>query len=264
MECRQNQKKNLFLDELRSLESMVHPAWLLLGDFNLIYLASDKNNDRLNRRMMQRFKGAIDWLGIKELALNGRRFTWAKDGANPTQTKIDRAFCTPDWDILFGSAYMAALSSSSSDHAPLFLVGCEQRELNTSFHFEAYWLKFPEFLEVASESWNRPIRGSNPFAKINLKLKRLARDLKRWSKSQIGHIRLQHAIANEVIFQLDVAQEERALTDEELLLKSTLKSRVLGLATLVKIRIRQRARLTWLKCGDVNSKFFHLKANSRK
>lgn len=119
-------------------------------------------------------------------------------------------------------------------------------------------------MEVASESWNRPIRGSNPFAKLNLKLKRLARDLKRWSKSQIGHIRLQHAIANEVIFQLDVAQEERALTDEELLLKSTLKSRVLGLATLVKIRIRQRARLTWLKCGDVNSKFFHLKTNSRK
>lgn len=32
----------------------------------------------------------------------------------------------------------------------------------------------------------------------------------------------------------------------------------------MRIRLRQRARITWLKHGDVNSKFFQIKANGRK
>lgn len=159
---------------------------------------------------------------------------------------------------------MSALSSSCSDHAPLFVVGCEQRELSRSFRFESYWLKMPDFLEVTANSWNRPIRATNPFAIFHLKLCRLARDLRRWSKTNIGDLRLRLAIANEVIFQLDVAQESRSLSDVEQWLLKELKRKVLGLASMEKIRIRQRSRLTWIKCGDVNSKYFHLKANSRK
>lgn len=88
--------KIAFLTELESLSPSMKPAWLLIGDFNLIYKAADKNNDRLNRRMMQRFKGLIDKIEVKELYLPGRRYTWAGDGQNPTQTKLDRAFASPE------------------------------------------------------------------------------------------------------------------------------------------------------------------------
>lgn len=71
------EQKVLFLEELQHLELCMNPAWLIIGDFNLIYKASDKNNDRLNMRLMQSFRGTIDRLGIKELPLSGRRFTWA-------------------------------------------------------------------------------------------------------------------------------------------------------------------------------------------
>lgn len=81
---------------------------------------------------------------------------------------------------------MSALSSSSPDHAALFIVGSEQREINRNFLFEAYWLKMPDFLEVVSNSWNRPIGSTNPFAKFHLKLCCLARDIRRWSKTNIG------------------------------------------------------------------------------
>lgn len=68
--------KLLFLQELQQVAQVTLPPWLILGDFNLIYKAEDKNNNRLDRRMMQQFKATIDRLQVKELNLQGKKFTW--------------------------------------------------------------------------------------------------------------------------------------------------------------------------------------------
>jgi hypothetical protein len=57
------------------LPRLAHGIWLILEDFNLIYQAEDKNNSNLNRRLMGAFKAAIDDFNLKEIGLNGRRFT---------------------------------------------------------------------------------------------------------------------------------------------------------------------------------------------
>jgi hypothetical protein len=44
-------------------------------------------------------------------------------------------------------------------------------------------------------------------------------------------------------------------------LRSDLKTRVLGLVAVERLRRRQASRLIWLKEGDACTKFFHLKAN---
>lgn len=38
-----------FLEELKNLRNQVLEKWLVIGDFNLIYKAEDKSNNRLNR-----------------------------------------------------------------------------------------------------------------------------------------------------------------------------------------------------------------------
>jgi len=71
-------------------------------------------------------------------------------------------------------------------------------------------------------------------------------------------------MALDVILQLDKAQENRVLTPDELELRKKLKQRVLGLSVLERARKRQASRITNIKLGDANTKYFHLKVNSRR
>jgi hypothetical protein len=59
--------KLLFLQELKDLADPDLDEWLVLGDFNLIYQAQDKNNTNLNQHLMGSFKATIDALRLKEL-----------------------------------------------------------------------------------------------------------------------------------------------------------------------------------------------------
>jgi hypothetical protein len=71
-------------------------------------------------------------------------------------------------------------------------------------------------------------------------------------------------IYKEVIEKLEVDQEHRQLSERERLMIKQLKATVLGLATIQKSRARQKSRLTWLKQGDANTRYFQIMVNVRK
>jgi exonuclease III len=52
----EEQEKIIFLDELRQLRLGRVGPWILCGDFNLICMATDKNNGRLNQRLMGKMR----------------------------------------------------------------------------------------------------------------------------------------------------------------------------------------------------------------
>ena len=71
-------------------------------------------------------------------------------------------------------------------------------------------------------------------------------------------------MAQEVILRLDTAQEHRALSNAEFQLRAKLKRRILGWAVIEKASRKQCSRIAYLREGDANTKFFHLKANARR
>ena len=44
----------------------------------------------------------------------------------------------------------------------------------------------------------------------------------------------------------------------------SLRSKIMGISAINKIKIRQRARLATIKLGDANTRLFHLRANGRR
>jgi len=120
------------------------------------------------------------------------------------------------------------------------------------------------FQDLVHNSWNRPVASALPIKRLHIKMARVAKAIKRWKKHKIGDTRIQLTIVKEVLLQLEAAQEHRVLTAMELHLCRRLKSHSTGLAAIEKSRIRQRSRLTYIRCGDANTKFFHSRANARR
>jgi hypothetical protein len=88
-----------FLQEVTERRSLCPGPWILLGDFNLILRASEKNNENLNRPMMNRFRHFVSNLELKELYMHGCLFTWSSEWENPMLSRIDRALVSVDWDL---------------------------------------------------------------------------------------------------------------------------------------------------------------------
>ena len=165
----EDQEKIQFISEMCSLRHQMLPSWIILGDFNLIYRACDKNTDRVNRGMMHRFKSALDNLELKEIHLHGRKYTWSSETDSPILTKIDHVFCTKDWEMNHQHSYMQALSSSASDHCPMLLSCNPFHKAYAGFRFEAYWLRLPGFAETVVESWTKPCHSNDKIRVLHIK-----------------------------------------------------------------------------------------------
>jgi exonuclease III len=113
--------KPAFLDELRGLRVALPGPWAVAGDFNLIVDARDKNNSRVNRRSMRDFRQVLNELELKGANLLGWRYTWSNGRDQPTLVRLDRWFCSIDWDERYPEASLCALSSSLSDHCPILM-----------------------------------------------------------------------------------------------------------------------------------------------
>jgi exonuclease III len=107
--------------------------------------ARDKNNSNINRRAMSRFRTLLNELELKESCLLGRRYTWSNERERPTLVRLDRWFCSVDWDDLHPDATLSAQSSSLSDHCPILMSTAIQIRTKRWFRFEKFWLRLEGF-----------------------------------------------------------------------------------------------------------------------
>lgn len=75
--------------------------WLIIGDFNLIRRPEDRNKEGTYLNEMFSFNEAIDKLGVIELPLHDRQFTWTNKQFPPLLERLDWFFTSTSWTTKF-------------------------------------------------------------------------------------------------------------------------------------------------------------------
>jgi hypothetical protein len=138
---------------MRFLANSQPDAWMILGDFNEIVEASEKQGGaRRPRQQMEAFQRVISDCEIADLGYKGLKYTWKncqEDGLFIWE-RLDRAFANKDWCSLFPTAEVSTEVVVSSDHNSLFLSTSKmqlRKQKKKGFIYDATWRK-----EVASKN----------------------------------------------------------------------------------------------------------------
>jgi endonuclease/exonuclease/phosphatase family metal-dependent hydrolase len=117
----------------------------LLGDFNLIRTSRDKSNDNFNPSEAACFNDFINLLGLLEIPLLDRQFTWSNMQDPPILARLDRVLVNPEWSFALPDTSLTSSSRPTSDHVPLHLEASSKAPRSNVFRLENTWLSHPDF-----------------------------------------------------------------------------------------------------------------------
>ena len=91
--------------------------WLLLGDFNFYRYSDSRNRPGTNLSDIALFNEIISFLGLIELPIKGRSFTWSNMQAEPLLVQLDWFFTSAAWTIKFPNTLVNPLARPTSDRS---------------------------------------------------------------------------------------------------------------------------------------------------
>lgn len=86
------QGKRKFTTWLKNSEIPNDEDWIIMGDFNLYRYPENRNRDGADINDMFLFNSTISHMGISELSLQGKKYTWSNMQQPPLLEKLDWVF----------------------------------------------------------------------------------------------------------------------------------------------------------------------------
>ena len=259
--CKGVERDN-FVSWLYGLQIPVMSNWLLLGDFNFIRSPDNRNKPGGDVNEMFIFNDIIGHLGLVELPLKGRAYTWSNMQAEPLLEQLDWFFTSPNWVSDFPDTVVLPLANTASDHVPCVVNICTTIPKASIFRFENFWAEQAGFLECVSAAWERESLKRSSAGVLADKFKALRYSLKNWHKS-LSKLKAQIENCNKVVAFMDYLEEQRPLFLPEFNFRKIVKLHLEDLLLIECNYWRKRCTVRWIKLGEDNTKFFHAMATTR-
>lgn len=171
-----------FVHWMNGLDIDLNESWIFMGDFNFYRSIHNRNRPCADMSDIYLFNELISNLGLIEVPLKGRSFTWSNMQDNPLLEQLDWVFITPNWSISYPNTMVLALSKHISYHVPLMIQVKTSIPKANLFRFENFWIQHDGFLQQVENAWLSIYNASSNALAISAKFKQLRRNLKCWSK----------------------------------------------------------------------------------
>uniref|UniRef100_A0A803Q328 Reverse transcriptase domain-containing protein n=1 Tax=Cannabis sativa TaxID=3483 RepID=A0A803Q328_CANSA len=198
----------------------------------------------------------------------GNLFSWTNRQKPPhhTQERIDWCLSNEAWDAIFPASHLNHGDFFGSDHRPLILNlhhMSDPRTPTPRFIFDKLWMSEPGFEDCLREAWTQTTSNthSNPLIDLNERLTNCSSRLKHWKKSLGPPLTTQIRIVQS---QLKLINSLPNPTNEQLEQSQKLEEELSGLLQKEEVYCQQRSRVTWLKLGDKNTRYFDRMASQRR
>lgn len=147
------EKRDLFVQWLYDLDVDPESNWMIVGDFNFYRSVEDRNREGANFNDMNIFNSIITNLGIIEIPLKGRKFTWSNMQQSPLLEQLDWCFTSLAWTTNYPNTLLMPMAKPTSDHIPCTVQIGTRIPKAQVFRFENNWIDHPGFMEMVQAGW---------------------------------------------------------------------------------------------------------------
>ena len=160
------------------------------------------------------FNEVIGHLGLVELPIKGRQFTWSNTQTEPLLEQIDWFFTSVAWTLDHPNMLVLPLACTASDHVPCVVSIATAIPKAKVFRLENYWIDLLGFNACVAQVWNSSVTRSSAALTISSKFKALRYALKKWHLN-LSTVKALISDCNKVILYFDGLEEIRPLTRTE-------------------------------------------------
>ena len=209
------------------------------------------------------FNNFIDSNFLIDLPICGRLFTWFR-GDGISMSRLDRFLLPEKWCEVWPTCIQVAHQRGLSDHVPLLLHVDDANWGPRPLRMLKCWADFPGYDDFVRNTWGSfLVDGWRGFV-LRKKLKMIKVCLKEWHQQHSQNLASKITSVKNRISILDEKGEVAVLQDEEIEELHDLSLHLHSLARVHNSMNWQKSRMTWLREGDANSKFFHGAMSTRR
>ncbi|KAL0291801.1 UNVERIFIED_CONTAM: Retrovirus-related Pol polyprotein from type-2 retrotransposable element R2DM [Sesamum radiatum] len=199
------------------------------------------------------------------MLMKGAMFSWhnKRYGASSIWKRLDRILVNEHWMAKWPDHYYLCSTPRTSDHSPLILCSeAAETSAKRLFRFDNFLADSPVFLQRVHSIWRHHIEGTRMYAVVK-KLKLLKPIFREMRRSK-GDLHDNVAAAAVFLAEAQSLQQQYLHNEDLSLLERCCRLIYLKAVQQEQSFLRQRAKLTWLKEGDMCSRVFFRKVKARR